>query len=144
MSANQEFSAALLGELVRSGVRHACICPGSRSTPLTAAAVALSSLRCWSHIDERAAAFFAVGLARASRTPVQMPRHVTRRAVRMRQRADKVSNVNAVPPLRLDATCRPSRRAHMRRMKRYHDYAKGLAAEQRPVGAHRLAPMAGS
>ena len=70
MSANQEFSAALLGELVRSGVRHACICPGSRSTPLTAAAVALSGLRCWSHIDERAAAFFAVGLARASRTPV--------------------------------------------------------------------------
>ena len=70
MSANQEFSAALLGEFVRSGMRHACICPGSRSTPLTAAAVNLSGLRCWSHVDERAAAFFALGLARASRAPV--------------------------------------------------------------------------
>jgi len=67
---NQAFANALIAELVRTGVRHACVCPGSRSTPLTAAAVAQSGLRCWSHVDERSAAFFGLGLARASHTPV--------------------------------------------------------------------------
>ena len=33
------FSAALFEELARAGVRHVCVCPGSRSTPLVAAAV---------------------------------------------------------------------------------------------------------
>jgi 2-succinyl-5-enolpyruvyl-6-hydroxy-3-cyclohexene-1-carboxylate synthase len=72
VSTNQDFASTLFAELVRSGVRHACVCPGSRSTPLTAAAVSQTELRCWSHVDERAAAFFALGLARASRAPVAL------------------------------------------------------------------------
>ncbi len=66
------FARALFQELARAGLRHVCICPGSRSTPLVAAAVAEPTLRSWSHLDERSAAFFALGLAQASRAPVAL------------------------------------------------------------------------
>jgi 2-succinyl-5-enolpyruvyl-6-hydroxy-3-cyclohexene-1-carboxylate synthase len=64
------FATALFDELARSGVKHICISPGSRSTPLTVAAARNRALRCWSHVDERSGAFFALGLAKATRTPV--------------------------------------------------------------------------
>src|SRR3954451_12800667 len=57
---------AFTDELVRCGVRHACTSPGSRSTPLVLSLVRVGRLRCWSHIDERSAGFFAVGAARAA------------------------------------------------------------------------------
>jgi 2-succinyl-5-enolpyruvyl-6-hydroxy-3-cyclohexene-1-carboxylate synthase len=63
---------ALVQELVRSGVRHAVVCPGSRSTPLALALVVEPSIRCFTHIDERAAAFFALGLAKATRRAVAL------------------------------------------------------------------------
>ena len=66
---NHAFAGALMEELARSGVRHVCVCPGSRSTPLAVAAAREPALRCWSQIDERSAAFFALGLARAERAP---------------------------------------------------------------------------
>ncbi|HEX7592411.1 MAG TPA: 2-succinyl-5-enolpyruvyl-6-hydroxy-3-cyclohexene-1-carboxylic-acid synthase, partial [Candidatus Limnocylindrales bacterium] len=53
-------------ELVRAGVRDAVICPGSRSTPLALALRAHTGLRCLVLPDERAAGFFAIGLAKAS------------------------------------------------------------------------------
>ena len=40
------FVGAFFEELVRSGVRDVCISPGSRSTPLVAAAHAQPGLRC--------------------------------------------------------------------------------------------------
>lgn len=57
------FALALFEELARSGLRDVCVCPGSRSAPLAVAAATHGELRTWSHIDERSAAFFALGKA---------------------------------------------------------------------------------
>ncbi|MEB2346834.1 MAG: 2-succinyl-5-enolpyruvyl-6-hydroxy-3-cyclohexene-1-carboxylic-acid synthase [Deltaproteobacteria bacterium] len=69
---NLLFAGALFEELAAAGVRHACLCPGSRSAPLAIAAAATPGLRVWTHVDERAAAFFALGLAKAARAPVAL------------------------------------------------------------------------
>ena len=62
---NALWSALLLEELLRSGLAHVVLCPGSRCAPLT---VAVAQSGC-SHTlanDERGAAFMALGFARAS------------------------------------------------------------------------------
>ena len=56
---NQLWARALVEELVRGGVEHAVVCPGSRSTPLALACAEQAGLKTWSVIDERSAAFFA-------------------------------------------------------------------------------------
>ncbi|HWD76236.1 MAG TPA: 2-succinyl-5-enolpyruvyl-6-hydroxy-3-cyclohexene-1-carboxylic-acid synthase [Solirubrobacteraceae bacterium] len=61
---------AFCEELGRCGLRHACTSPGSRGTPLLLSLVREPRIRCWSHIDERCAGFFAVGAAKASGRPV--------------------------------------------------------------------------
>jgi 2-succinyl-5-enolpyruvyl-6-hydroxy-3-cyclohexene-1-carboxylate synthase len=71
-NANTALASAFVEELARCGVQQAVVSPGSRSTPL---AVAL-----WRHpeievsviVDERSAAFFALGAAQSSATPVAM------------------------------------------------------------------------
>jgi 2-succinyl-5-enolpyruvyl-6-hydroxy-3-cyclohexene-1-carboxylate synthase len=60
---------AFCDELARSGVAHACTSPGSRSTPLVLSLVREPRLRTWSHVDERCAAFFALGVAKATGRP---------------------------------------------------------------------------
>ena len=61
---------AFAEELVAAGIREAVVCPGSRSTPLALALRTAPGLRVRVLIDERAAGFFALGMARTSRRPV--------------------------------------------------------------------------
>lgn len=69
-NATYAYIGALIDELVRSGARHLCLCPGSRSTPIAICAARHPGMRVWTLIDERSTAFFALGLARATRAPV--------------------------------------------------------------------------
>ncbi|MCK9248811.1 MAG: 2-succinyl-5-enolpyruvyl-6-hydroxy-3-cyclohexene-1-carboxylic-acid synthase [Solirubrobacteraceae bacterium] len=61
--------AVLVDELVRGGVRDVVTSPGSRNTPLLRATVGCPGLRATSVVDERTAAFVALGLARATAGP---------------------------------------------------------------------------
>ncbi|MGG0644928.1 2-succinyl-5-enolpyruvyl-6-hydroxy-3-cyclohexene-1-carboxylic-acid synthase [Sporosarcina gallistercoris] len=56
--------------LVRMGVIHAVISPGSRSTPLAYALASTEQIETHLHVDERSAGFFALGLAKAAQVPV--------------------------------------------------------------------------
>jgi 2-succinyl-5-enolpyruvyl-6-hydroxy-3-cyclohexene-1-carboxylate synthase len=67
------FARVLVDELVRGGVTDAVLAPGSRSAPVAlalAAAERAGRLRLHVRIDERTAAFLALGLAKASGLPV--------------------------------------------------------------------------
>jgi len=63
---NQLWAHLLLEELRRRGVRHCCLAPGSRSTPLLLAALRLPQLQLHQHLDERGLGFLALGLAKGS------------------------------------------------------------------------------
>ncbi|MGH7961688.1 MAG: 2-succinyl-5-enolpyruvyl-6-hydroxy-3-cyclohexene-1-carboxylic-acid synthase [Candidatus Binatia bacterium] len=64
------FVGAFVDALARSGVSRVCLCPGSRSTPLALLLRRHPAMMTWVHLDERSAAFFALGMAKASREPV--------------------------------------------------------------------------
>ena len=67
---NTALASALVEELARAGVRHACVAPGSRSAPLALALWKEPAIRVWSHVDERCAGFFALGIAQQTGEPV--------------------------------------------------------------------------
>ncbi len=67
---NGIWSAALIEELWRLGVRHCCIAPGSRSAPLAFALAAHDGMARHIHFDERGLGFFALGIAKATGEPV--------------------------------------------------------------------------
>lgn len=67
---NYRWSQAMVAGFVAAGVSRAVISPGSRSTPLALAMLRQSALVCDVAVDERSAAFFALGMAKASHHPV--------------------------------------------------------------------------
>ncbi len=78
MNPSTAFATVFVDELVRCGLHEAVLAPGSRSAPLALALHARAqggpaagpALRLHVRIDERSAAFLALGLAKASRRPV--------------------------------------------------------------------------
>ncbi|MDY7093716.1 MAG: 2-succinyl-5-enolpyruvyl-6-hydroxy-3-cyclohexene-1-carboxylic-acid synthase, partial [Acidobacteriota bacterium] len=64
-----EWARLLLDSFAAAGVRQVVISPGSRSTPFVAAAAAHPGLQCHDVVDERSAAFFALGQAKVSGRP---------------------------------------------------------------------------
>lgn len=73
MNPSTALAEVLVDELVRQGVREAVLCPGSRSAPIAYAlqeADRAGRLRLHVRVDERSAAFLALGLAKLTRRPV--------------------------------------------------------------------------
>ncbi|MCF6510025.1 2-succinyl-5-enolpyruvyl-6-hydroxy-3-cyclohexene-1-carboxylic-acid synthase, partial [Blastococcus sp. MG754426] len=73
MNPSTAFARVLVDELVRGGVTDAVLAPGSRSAPFALALAAAERdgrLRLHTRIDERTAAFLALGLAKRSGRPV--------------------------------------------------------------------------
>lgn len=66
------FVGRFFNALCAAGVEHVVLSPGSRSTPLSICADQTNGLRTWVQLDERSAAFFALGLAKATRRPVAL------------------------------------------------------------------------
>ncbi|ELZ10449.1 2-succinyl-5-enolpyruvyl-6-hydroxy-3-cyclohexene-1-carboxylic-acid synthase [Natrialba aegyptia] len=62
----------LVDELAASGLEAVCLAPGSRSTPLTVAFAEHPDIEVYSHLDERSAAFFALGRARRTGEPTAL------------------------------------------------------------------------
>lgn len=66
---NLAWARALVASLVRAGLREACVAPGSRSTPLVLAFAEADRVRRFVHLDERSAAFFALGVGKRTGRP---------------------------------------------------------------------------
>lgn len=67
--ANTLWARSFADELARVGVREVVVAPGSRSTPLVMAFAADGRFRTRVHLDERSAAYFALGVGKASGRP---------------------------------------------------------------------------
>lgn len=66
---NTVWASVLVETLAQLGLKTAIVCPGSRSTPLTIAFTQHSSIETIPILDERSAAFFALGIAKKSGLP---------------------------------------------------------------------------
>ncbi len=69
-SFNRRWASVILEAVRRHGVKHICIAPGSRSTPLTLSAAENPGFTLHTHFDERGLGHLALGLAKAGKDPV--------------------------------------------------------------------------
>ena len=69
---NTALASAFVEEMARGGLRHAVVSPGSRSTPLAVALWRQPEIEVSVIVDERSAAFFALGAAQVTRAPVAL------------------------------------------------------------------------
>lgn len=60
----------VLEEVIRAGVKEFCVCPGARNSPLVCALNNTKQIKTHYWYEERSAAFFALGRARSSKSPV--------------------------------------------------------------------------
>jgi len=63
-------AAALVEQLAAHGVEECCVCPGGRNSPLVLVLERVTGLSVRFFFEERAAAFFALGRAKATHRPV--------------------------------------------------------------------------
>src|SRR5690606_25677917 len=64
------YVASFVDELVRVGVTEAVVSPGSRSTPMAILMAEHPQMNVTINIDERSSAFYALGVAKATKKPV--------------------------------------------------------------------------
>ncbi len=69
---NSFWAGLVVEELYRCGLTCVVLSPGSRCTPLTAAFAGHPFINNMKHFDERGAAFFALGYARATGLPTAL------------------------------------------------------------------------
>lgn len=69
---NALWGRIIVDEFARAGVRELCLSPGSRSAPIAFATATQPNLRVTVHHDERGAAYFALGAAKATGRPVAL------------------------------------------------------------------------
>lgn len=69
MNASTALATWLVDRLVEYGVEQVVLCPGSRNAPLSFALAAHPAITLHTRIDERTAAFLALGIAKSSRRP---------------------------------------------------------------------------
>jgi 2-succinyl-5-enolpyruvyl-6-hydroxy-3-cyclohexene-1-carboxylate synthase len=70
VSKNTLWCNTFTARLSELGVKHVCISPGSRSTSLTLSFASNKKFNVYPIVDERSSSFFALGLAKQSKTPV--------------------------------------------------------------------------
>ncbi|MFL6557482.1 MAG: thiamine pyrophosphate-binding protein, partial [Bacillus sp. (in: firmicutes)] len=66
------YLAAFVAELIFTGVTDVVVSPGSRSTPMAMVMAEHPDLNVHIHVDERSAAFFALGIAKSLNKPVAL------------------------------------------------------------------------
>lgn len=67
-----KYTGNFVDELANSGLHHIIISPGSRSTPLAMLFAEHDKIKDWVIVDERSAAFFALGMAKETMKPTAL------------------------------------------------------------------------
>ncbi len=69
---NKPLSQTIMQLCIEKGIKHIVISPGSRNAPLIISFTNHSYFSCYSIVDERSAAFFALGIAQQNKKPVAL------------------------------------------------------------------------